>query len=164
MAQAAVIALNELSRLLQAENGLPLAVAELLHSGEDLPPITATDIVIGHFGADLLEKSAGVRYPSFAIYCERVVNKLVEKFRTFSGTAELVVEVRVSHEHIQEMHRQLNGYVRAVSDVLDRNRGTWMQGVFHAGAYEITFQPAKRGGKNFIQSARVRVEAHVSVD
>jgi uncharacterized protein (DUF433 family) len=51
-----------------------------------------------------------------------------------------------------------------VTDVLDRHRGAWGMGIFHSGTYEITFQAAKRGGKNFIQSARVRVETHVSLD
>lgn len=147
MAQAASIAVNELTRLLQADGGLP-----------------SDEIAVGCASADLLEKATAFRYPSFQVYCERVINKLNEKFRTFSGTAELVVEVRVTHEHIEELPNQLNGYVQAVTDVLDRNRGTWMPGVFHAGTYEIIFQPAKRGGKNFIQSARVRVEAHVSLD
>jgi hypothetical protein len=164
MAQAAVIAVSELSRLLQADEGLPLAIAELSLTVEELPQVSLTNIIQGYAGADLLEKSAGSRYPSVFVYCDRIVNKLVEKFRTFSGTTELVVEVRVSHEHIEELHRQLNAYVQAVTYVLDRNRGIWRQGVFHAGAYEITFQPIKRGGKNFTQSARVRVETHVSVD
>jgi hypothetical protein len=164
MAQAAVIAVAELLRLLQAEAGLPLAAATLSRTGDELPPVSTTDIVNGQIGSDLLEKSAVSKYPSFFVYCERVTNKLVEKFRTFSGSAELVIEVRVSHEHTDEVSRQLNAYVQAVTDVLDDNRGIWMRGVFYAGAYEITFQPVKRGGKNFIQSARVRVETHVSVD
>ena len=147
MAQVAFIALNELTRLLQADGGLP-----------------ADGILAGCASADLLEKATTVTYPSFQVYCDRVVNKLNEKFRTFSGTAELVVEVRVTHEHIEELHSQMHSYVQVVTDILDRNRGTWMPGVFHAGTYEITFQPAKRGGKNFIQSARIRVETHVSLD
>ena len=147
MAQVAFIALNELTRLLQADGSLP-----------------ADGILAGCASADLLEKATTVTYPSFQVYCDRVVNKLNEKFRTFSGTAELVVEVRVTHEHIEELHSQMHSYVQVVTDILDRNRGTWMPGVFHAGTYEITFQPAKRGGKNFIQSARIRVETHVSLD
>ena len=161
MAQAAVVAVNELTRLLKADTGLAAAVAEI---SSDLTAVCESDIYTGYAGADLLEKFSAVRYPTFHVCCERIVNKLVEKFRTFSGTAELAVEIRVTHEHVLELHEQLNGYVQAVTDVLDRNRGAWAPGVFHAGTYEITFQPAKRGGKNFIQSARVRVEAHVSVD
>ena len=147
MAQASSIAVIELTRLLQADGGMPGA-----------------EIVMGPASAELLEKATALKYPSLQVYCERVINKLNEKFRTFAGTAELVVEVRVTHEHVEELHTQLDEYVQAVTDVLDRNRGTWMPGVFHAGTYEITFQPAKRGGKNFIQSARVRVETHVSLD
>jgi hypothetical protein len=130
----------------------------------DLTPVCEADVSINNAAADLLEKSTSARYPSFQVYCDRVINKLGEKFRTFSGTAELTVEIRVTHEHINELHERLNAYVQAVTDVLDTHRGTWAPGVFYPGTYEITFQPAKRGGKNFIQSARVRVETHVSVD
>jgi hypothetical protein len=158
MAQAAVIAVNELVRLLRSEPGLGSGPTP------DGAGICESDIHTENAAADLLEKSANARYPGLYVYCDRVVNKLGEKFRTFSGTAELAVEIRVTHEHIDALHDQLNAYVQAVTDVLDRNRGTWAPGIFHAGTYEITFQPAKRGGKNFIQSARVRVEAHVSVD
>ncbi len=161
MAQAAVIAVNQLIRMLKAENGLNAAVAAI---SMDLAPVCETEILTNYAAADLLEKLTSVRYPSIHVYCDRVINKLGEKFRTFSGIAELAIEVRVTHEHVDQLHDQLNAYVQAVTDVLDRNRGTWAPGVFHAGTYEITFQPAKRGGKNFIQTARVRVEAHVSVD
>jgi hypothetical protein len=161
MSQAALIALNEFARLLRADSGLPARVAEI---SADLNPVSESDVYTNNAAADLLEKSAAARYPSFHVYCDRVLNKLGEKFRTFSGTAELIVEIRVSHEHIDQLHDQLNVYVQAVTDVLDHNRGMWAPGVFHSGTYEINFQPAKRGGKNFIQSARVRVETYVSVD
>jgi hypothetical protein len=161
MAQAAVIPVKELARILKAEEGFDAAVAAL--SG-DSSVACETEIVTNYAAADLLEKLSTVRYPSLYVYCDRIVNKLGEKFRTFSGIAELAVEVRVTHEHVAQLHDQLNDYVQAVTDVLDRNRGTWAPGIFHTGTYEITFQPAKRGGKNFIQTARVRIEAHVSVD
>lgn len=161
MARAAIIAVNELTRMLKVEGGLNAAVAEI---SSDLPLVCETEIVTNFAAADLLEKLTAVRYPSLHIYCDRVANKLGEKFRTFSGTVQLAIEVRVTHEHVDQLHDQLNGYVQAITDVLDRNRGTWAPGIFHSGTYEITFQPAKRGGKNFIQTARVSVEAHVSVD
>jgi hypothetical protein len=161
MARAALTAVNELTRMLQSDTGLPAAIAEI---STELPAVCVSDIVAGHSAADLLDKTNYVKYPFFRVYCDRVINKLNEKFRTFSGTAELIVEVRVTHEHVEELHGQLNAYVQAVTDVLDRNRGTWIPGIFHAGTYEISFQPVKRGGKNFTQSARVRVEAHVSID
>jgi hypothetical protein len=161
MAQAAVIAVNELVRILKAEDGVNSVLAAM---SNDLNLACETDVFTNYAAADLLEKLSTVRYPSLHVYCDRVVNKLGEKFRTFSGTAELAVEVRVTHEHVDRLHDLLNAYVQAVTDLLDRNRGTWAPGIFHAGTYEITFQPAKRGGKNFIQTARVRVEAHVSVD
>jgi hypothetical protein len=161
MAQAAIVAVNELARILTADTGLKYAVEVL---ATNVPAICEADVLQGYASTELLEKSTSIKYPQLQIYCDRVNNKLTEKFRTFSGTAELTIEIRVTHEHIDALHTQLNTYVQAVTDVLDRNRGTWTPGVFYTGAYEITFQAAKRGGKNFIQSARVRVETHVSMD
>ena len=81
--------------------------------------------------ADLAEKTSGVRYPVVYVYCEKVVNDLREKFRTFSGTADLCVDIRVSHEHMDELQASLQTYVEAVTDVLDKKRGQWATGVFY---------------------------------
>ena len=114
--------------------------------------------------ADVAEKTSGVRYPVVYVYCEKVVNDLREKFRTFSGTAELSVDIRVSHEHMDDLQGLLQAYVEAVTDVLDKRRGQWAKGVFYSGGYEIHFGPIKRGGRNFIQSAKVDLTVNVSVE
>ena len=98
------------------------------------------------------------------VYCEKVVNDLREKFRTFSGTAELSVDIRVSHEHMDDLQGLLQAYVEAVTDVLDKKRGQWAKGVFYSGGYEIRFGPIKRGGRNFIQTAKVDLTVNVSVE
>jgi hypothetical protein len=53
-------------------------------------------------------------------------------------------------------------YVDAVTRVLDRSRGDWSEGMYYTGGYEVTFGAVKRGGKNFVQTAKVAFEVGVS--
>ncbi len=146
-------------------DGLPAKIGELVVLSDiQLPQISAADILERHVAAELAEKTSGVRYPVVYVYCEKVVNDLREKFRTFSGTADLCVDIRVSHEHMNELQSSLQTYVEAVTDVLDKKRGRWSTGVFYSGGYEIEFGPIKRGGRNFIQSAKVELRVNVSVE
>ena len=57
---------------------------------------------------------------------------------------------------------QLQLYVDAVTQVLDSNRGSWGEGAFFTGGYEVTFEPVQHGGKNFLQVAKVMVEVDLS--
>jgi hypothetical protein len=165
MARISSIATSALSQHLTGEQGVPYQVGQLMAAGEvRLTEISGTDILERHVAAELAEKTSGVRYPVVYVYCEKVVNDLREKFRTFSGTADLAVDIRVSHEHMDELQASLQTYVEAVTDVLDRKRGHWANGVFYAGGYKIQFGPIKRGGKNFIQSAKVELTVNVSVE
>ena len=50
----------------------------------------------------------------------------------------------------------------AVTQILDANRGNWGQGAFYTGGYEVTFDPVKQGGKNFLQVAKVTFEVDMS--
>jgi hypothetical protein len=150
-------------RALSADDGLAAACTAVAQAaGEELAPLTT--IAAQHMSADVFDKAANVVYPNASVYCDRVNNALTEKFRTFSGTADLNVEARVSHEHADALHAQLQMYVEAITSVLDRKRGVWSQGVFYAGGYEAAFSPMKRGGRGYVQSARVRLQVHISVD
>jgi len=53
-------------------------------------------------------------------------------------------------------------YVDAVTQVLDANRGTWGQGAFYTGGYEVSFEPVQLGGQYFLQIARVSFEVDFS--
>jgi hypothetical protein len=89
---------------------------------------------------------------------------LREKFRSFSGTTDLVIEVRVSHDRLEEIGRQTALYVEAVTNVLDQRRGSWRNGMFYSGGYEVAFGPVKKGGRNYIQTSRVTLQLVVSID
>jgi hypothetical protein len=165
MALADRIALRSLSELLRGERGVEAQSLQVM-SAENLtiPALVAANLLEQHIGMDLAEKATHQHYPSVHIYCEKVQNGLKEKFRRFSGTATLVVDVRVSHEHVGDLQQQLQVYVQSVTDVLDINRGNWGAGVYFTGAYEITYSPARRGGKNFTQAAQVRLNVQINLD
>ena len=51
--------------------------------------------------ADLAEQSTRVQYPAVNVYCEKIVNNLTEKFRSFSGTVQMAIEVRHSQDRLE---------------------------------------------------------------
>jgi hypothetical protein len=165
MARISRIVTSALNGHLTGDQGVPDKVGQLILEGEDrLSPLSAADILNGHVAAEIAEKTSGVRYPVIYVYCQKVKNELREKFRTFSGTVDLAVEIRVSHEHMSDLQDSLQMYVEAVTDVLDKKRGHWTAGIFYTGGYEIQYGPIKRGGRSFIQSAKVELTVNVSVE
>ena len=53
-------------------------------------------------------------------------------------------------------------YADSVMHSLDAARGDWGSGMFYAGGYEVAFGAVKRGGRNFIQAAKISFEIAVS--
>ena len=164
MARTESAATGFLAGLLRGETGLDQRIGELRAENMELPAMNGVDVLEQHVSAEIAERAGNVRYPVAHVYCDRVVNQLREKFRTFSGTAQLNVELRVSHDHIGELQKQLQTCVEAVTDVLDRRRGSWGGGMYYTGGYEISFGPVKKGGRNFLQCAVVRLEVHIGVN
>lgn len=139
------------------------AVATLaLDSGVSLAPIPASSIVTQNMSSEIFERSSVVKYPVIQVYSDRVRNLLTEKFRTFSGKVRTIAEVRVSQDRIEGLEDRLRLYADAVTQVLDSNRGSWGQGAFYSGGYEVTFDPVKQGGRNFLQTAKVTFEVDMS--
>src|SRR5579884_603724 len=62
------------------------------------PVIGPAQVISGNVPAELAEKTVGAQYPLIRVFCERVTNALKEKFRNFSGQAELVTEALVSQD------------------------------------------------------------------
>lgn len=135
---------------LAADTGIPAAA------------IPAARIVNQNVSVAISERALAVIYPVVHVYSDQVKNLLTEKFRTFSGKIRTVAEVRVSQDRIEGIEDQLRLYADAVTQVLDANRGSWGQGVFFTGGYQVNFDPATQGGKNFLQIARVSFEVDMS--
>ena len=64
------------------------------------------------------------------IYCEKLVNSLTEKFRSFSGTAQMAIEVRHSADRLEGLQDGLETYTDAVRQVLERAAGIGATGCF----------------------------------
>jgi|SRR5579884_1211070 len=161
MAQIASQLTARLQGLLAA--GLASAGAQVsAQSGIGLPTLAPGQVVSGNVPSDLAEKTAGAQYPLFRVSCERVANTLREKFRTFSGQAQVVIEAMVSQDRLDGIEDQLHGCVEAVTAVLDQNRGDWGNGALYNGGYDVSFSAVKHGGKNFLQAARIVVVVDVS--
>ncbi len=164
MLQVGSIAVDRFLGILKSNAGLASGLANLsLSANIELPVLNDRQVLAQNIAFELEEKTAGAQYPSYHVYCEKISNTLREKFRAFSGTARMVAEVRVSQDRLEQIETILGLYVDAAIAVLNVNRGDWGGGMFYSGGYEIVFQPVKRGGKNFLQTAKVTFEVNVSL-
>ncbi len=125
-------------------------------------PLDAAQVRSQNVAADVAERSTTVQYPAVNVYCEKIVNSLHEKFRTFSGNLEMAIELRHSQDRLDGLQDTLELYADALMQTLNKGRGDWGDGMFYCGAYEVSFGPVKKGGKNFIQVAKVTFEIGVS--
>src|SRR5258707_13100960 len=165
MANVSTRATTRLMQFLLTPAGLSenlAAVAEL--QGINLPAIAEKQIFTQNVAQELVERAVEVKYPTLLLYCEKINNDLREKFRTFSGKAHMAIEVRVSQDRIEGLEKLLEIYIDTVTRILDQNRGDWGNGMFYTGGYEAVFGEMKHGGRNFIQTGKVRFEVAVSID
>ena len=125
-------------------------------------PLDVGQVRSQYVAPDIAERSTTVQYPAVNVYCEKVANTLVEKFRTFSGTVGMAIELRHSQDRLEGLQDALELYADALTQVLNAGRGDWGDGMFYGGAYEVSFGAVKKGGKNFIQVAKVTFEIGVS--
>ncbi len=150
--------------MLKGQTGLTFSIAAAANRADvKLESLEPEQVVVQNIGFETAERSAGAKYPSVYVYCEKLSNLQTEKFRTFSGKARMVVDVRVSQDRLEEIQRRLELYVEAVTDVLDTHRGNWGAGMFYGGGYEVTFNGIRHGGKNFVQTAKVTFDVDISL-
>jgi hypothetical protein len=164
MAQTASVVTNLFVGLLSdSSSGVSNVVGQLAQdSGIELAPLPAESIVAQNVPAAIAERATAVKYPAMYVYSNRVRNTLKEKFRTFSGKVTTVAEIRVSQDRIEGIEDQTRLYTDAVTQVLDANRGSWGQGAFFTGGYEVSFEPVAQGGKKFLQVAKVSFDVDFS--
>jgi ABC-type transporter Mla subunit MlaD len=149
--------------LLVGPKGVNAALAALVPTNQPRTErLDATHVRAQNVAADLAERGGGVQYPALNVYCDKVVNRLTEKFRRFSGSAQMAVEIRHSQDRLEGLQDGLEIYADAAAHALDGARGNWGDGMFYAGGYEVSFGGAKQGGKNFIQTAKITFEIGVS--
>ena len=165
MSRIASLTTSKLQGIMVATGGVAETVAELAaQAGVSLPGVLPGQIVVQNVAAELMERTGGAKYPLVFIYCSKITNTLREKFRTFSGDANMVIEARVSQDRMDNIEANAQHYIDAITQVLDNNRGDWGDGVFYSGGYEVAFSGVKQGGRNFLQIAKVSFVLDISAD
>ncbi len=135
----------------------------LLTQAYPAPLLDPTQVLTGNVAPDFAERSKPVKYPAANVYCEKIVNSQVEKFRTFSGTIQMAIDLRHSEDRVENLQGALETYTDAVMGILNVSSGDWGGGMFYGGGYQVAFGPVKQGGKNFIQTAKITFEIGVSI-
>jgi hypothetical protein len=148
---------------LTGSSGVNANLASLTQGFPGAPALEPSQIRSGNIAVDLAERSSAVRYPAANVYCEKIVNSQVEKFRTFSGTIQMAIDLRHSADRVDRLQSHLEAYADAVMGVLNVSSGDWGGGMYYGGGYQIAFAPVKQGGKNFIQTAKITFEIGVSI-
>jgi hypothetical protein len=118
-------------------------------------PLTAPVAVVSHVPQELQEKQQKVVYPICRIYCDQIQNGGKVKFREFSGTYRVVVEVTHSQDRLEGLTDTLQATADAVSNVFDRNSGNLGEGMVLIPGYQAEIDAVKKGGLHYQQSARV---------
>jgi hypothetical protein len=165
MAGIADAATGKTLELLTAAAGVNAQLAELTDgAGGRLAEVSQRQTMAQNVAVEIVERSSEALYPAVHVYCERLSNTQREKFRAFSGKAHMTVEVRFSQDRLEGIEGRLRGYAEAVTRVLEGSLGDWGAGMFYGGGYEVAFGAVKRGGRNFVQAAKVTFEVEVSRD
>jgi hypothetical protein len=150
------------SMLTSTVDGVNVRIAAIKTSDPSIQAIGIHSIIAQNASVDISEKTGQAVYPALFVYCDKVSNALKEKFWQFSGKAHMIVEVRHSQDQMTEIEANLAAYVDGVCALLDDSRGDWGNGAIYGGGYEVSYEPVGRGGKNFLQRAKVGFEVEVS--
>jgi hypothetical protein len=151
-----------LTKLKSTTDGVNVRLGVIEQADSTLTAPGVRSIVALNANVEIAEKTGHARYPAILVYCDKLSNSLKEKFRQFSGKAHVVAEVRCTQDRLEGLEAAAQVYVDAVCALLDDSRGTWGNGCFYSGGYEVQYEPVARGGQNFLQRARVGFEIEVS--
>jgi hypothetical protein len=150
------------SMLSSTANGVNVRVGAIDRADRTLNAAGIRSIVALNASVEISEKTAHAHYPALLVYCDKSSNSLREKFRQCSGRAHMVVEVRHSQDRLDELETRTQVYVDAVCAMLDDSRGDWGSGAYYTGGYDVSYEPIARGGRNFLQRAKVGFDVEVS--
>jgi hypothetical protein len=159
MAQIGATATQKAAAILSAADGLAAVIGQL-PAGTQLQTPT---VITQNVAAEISDRALGLSYPAVYVYCGKLSNSLKEKFRVFSGQAEMMAEVRITQDRLDGLDELTQMTADAVIEVLDGARGDWGDGFFYAGGYEVQYGPVKAGGKNFLQAAKIKFDVEISI-
>jgi hypothetical protein len=147
---------GKLIELIEGDGGLAQSLEQLKgeYSQEPERPEPAK-VKLLRSPADLAEKAWGARYPALWVYCEKIRNRANEKLRRFSGEASVCLEVLVSQDRLEGIGDRLHYYCDALRDVIERKSGCIGEGLYLSSEYEVQYEPVKKGGSQYRQTARL---------
>jgi hypothetical protein len=148
--------------LTSATSGVNARITSIEANDSTLKGIGIRSIVPQNVSIEISESAGQAQYPALLVYCDRVQNLLQEKYRAFSGRVHLVIEVRQTQESLDLIERNTEMYVDAVCALLGEARGDWGDGASYSGGYQVNYEPVAKGGKNFIQRAKVNFAVELS--
>lgn len=160
MARTAAAALERFLELLRdPTTGFQAQLQSIAtRDGVALRPVAARSLFVLNAPADLVDQSRDAEYPELFVFVEQMENRRREKFGYFSGTLRLAADVRISAEIPDRLEIDLHRYTEALLSVLHSSPGEWLSGLLYTGRYTVSFSPARLGGNNFVQSAKVSFE------
>ena len=150
------------SMLESTSSGVNVRIAAMQQADSSIQVPGVRTIIALNASIDITEKTGHAQYPALLVYCDKLSNSLKEKFRQFSGKARIIVEARYSQDVLSGLEVNTEIYVDSVCALLDNSRGDWGSGFFYSGGYDVSFEPVVRGGKNFLQRAKVAFDVEVS--
>src|SRR5665213_2960028 len=141
--------------LTSTTTGVNARITTIEANDPSLKGVGIKSIVSQNVSIEIAEASGQAQYPALLVYCDRVQNLLQEKFREFSGRVHVVIEVRHTQETLEMIEQNTEMYADAVCALLGEARGDWGDGASYSGGYQVDYEPVARGGKNFVQRAKV---------
>jgi hypothetical protein len=153
---------SQVIQLITGASGVNSYLATSTQGGQTLNSLNAGQVRAQNVAPDIADQSNTMQYPAINVYCEKIVNNLAEKFRTFSGSVQVTIELRHSQDRLDGLQDGLENYADAIMQVLNANRGDWGNGMFYCGEYQVGFGAVKHGGRNFMQVVKATFEIGVS--
>jgi hypothetical protein len=154
-------AVRAASDLLRGETGLKVSLEQIQSRRGDLHREAVFEVEARHWGTKVPERTPTARTPRIAVFLRKLTAGKSEKLGAAAVTAELGMELQVTHERADDLQILLNDCVDGVCDVLARNQGLWGHGAYYAGGYEVEISPIAKGGLNYVQSANVTLQIHL---
>jgi hypothetical protein len=159
MANLCLAALETLRGHLLTPGGLNDRLAAISERDSiGFPTLDGRHVAIRHLPPDLTDANTASVYPAVFIYCERLENRQEAKFSDFSGRLFLAADLRVTAEKPGQLDGMAARLTEAFTATLGLHRGRWTENLAFDGRYEVRFEAARLGGKNFLQTAKVTIE------
>jgi hypothetical protein len=159
MAQTTAAALDRLLALLvNPDAGVNAQMSTIeARDGVIMQRIPDAQVVTMNLSAEVADDNLDFEYPAIFLWGEEAQNDNREKFAWFSGTIELAVDLRITADGPENLESSLHRYVEAILNVLQASQGEWTPGLVFSGQYTVRYSPARLGGDNFLQTARLAV-------